>query len=437
MKKNILLLTSDAVGGTLLKNVINVYANINKLEKINDIGHIELGINYNQSKNKIQSDEDLNYSQPWHEIIKVLESNDDFKIGKFSYYNLLPRQDLKEFSNLYDYINENFYIISCRRRNLFEHVISWGINNCSGFYNVFSHQSKIRNFSIFYKEKIKINPISIQKFLNNYKSYIDWVEEKFQIDRFYYYEDHFHKIEDYVLDFPMFDSCDNKITWHDHFGIDFNDWNRTHYLLSNLTDLYTQKNNFFVDFVERQNHDIDIDFVLESIEKNQSSLLSVYQIVSANHWPKLNSLEDFFNLPDIIKNECIECYNFQYYINEYFYYKGILEKKYSPDHHCKKIVDQEINLDYFLIENKNFLKKNSKKYFNSLKYFNDLAEKELCRGIPLKKQTLLDKTMIIENLSECIQIYNNWVEENNFGQKITINQIDDLIKKENQYWIRK
>ena len=52
--------------------------------------------------------------------------------------------------------------------------------------------------------------------------------------------------------------------------------------------------------------------------------------------------------------------------------------------------------------------------------------------IPLKLQSLKEKKLIVKNYNECIDWYNEWVKENNFGKLYTKEELDIIMIAEDQ-----
>jgi hypothetical protein len=58
----------------------------------------------------------------------------------------------------------------------------------------------------------------------------------------------------------------------------------------------------------------------------------------------------------------------------------------------------------------------------------------LVSGVPIKLQTLAEKKKIIKNFDECVEVYNNWVDENNMGEKYTSEDIKLIANNEVKEW---
>jgi hypothetical protein len=178
------------------------------------------------------------YYQTLPEIRDLLKSANHYKTSRLALYHIQNRQDSLEHQiEFYRYLNENFFIISARRENLLEHVLSWGINVYSKRLNVYSVEEKYDTFANIYKNKITLSKENIFKYLNRYKKYLQWSDDHFDVGSYFYYEKHLPKIEDYILQLPIFDNQPQRLTWKDKFDIEFDDWNRFQYLASDLSGL--------------------------------------------------------------------------------------------------------------------------------------------------------------------------------------------------------
>jgi hypothetical protein len=78
--------------------------------------------------------------------------------------------------------------------------------------------------------KLVIDKTGLIDYLIQYKNYIEWSEENFQIQSHFYYEDSINHIEDYILNLDIMKDSDS---WEDMFGQSWDDWNLCHQLLSN------------------------------------------------------------------------------------------------------------------------------------------------------------------------------------------------------------
>ena len=178
------------------------------------------------------------------EITELLHSVDHYKTSRLAHYHIKNRADtLADQIPFYKYLNDNFYIISARRDNLFEHALSWCIYNESKKLNVFSHQEKINTFANIYKNKITIDTSILVNYMYAYKDYLEWVDRHFTVNSYFKYDQDLSRIEDYILNLSIFNNQPKKKTWKEIFEIEFNDWNRCHYLISDISGIGKQLPN--------------------------------------------------------------------------------------------------------------------------------------------------------------------------------------------------
>ena len=243
---NVLVLTPDAVGSTLLQRLITIYMQFHEYDKpVINLHELTNGLinYYNPEFNrellgKPPDREQWGYFQTLPEIVDLLEKVDHYKTSRLAQYHIRNRNDpLREQVEFYKYLNDNFYIIACRRQNVLEHALGWAINKITKKLNVFMASDKLDTFFDLYKSKVEIDQDALVSSLEQYKNYIAWSEQYFSISSYFNYERDLPNIEQYILNLPIFASQSNKITWKDTYGIDFQDWNKCHYLASDIGGL--------------------------------------------------------------------------------------------------------------------------------------------------------------------------------------------------------
>ena len=160
---NVLVLTPDRVGSTLLQKVITLTMQMYDYDKpVINLHELTNGLSkyYSPDFNKeIVGKPDQTtwgYYQTLEEIVNLLKSVDHYKTSRLAHYHLRNRKDsLQDQLPFYKYLNENFFIISCRRENVFEHALSWGINKITQNINVYSAEEKISTFFDIYQELLE------------------------------------------------------------------------------------------------------------------------------------------------------------------------------------------------------------------------------------------------------------------------------------------
>ena len=239
---NTLILTPDAVGSTLLQRLLTIYMQFHEFDQpVINLHELTNGLEefYSADFNQVilgkPRDRQWSYYQTLQEIVSRLSSADHYKTARLAEYHINSRKDpLPDRIPFYQYLDENFFIIACRRRNLFEHAVSWGLNKITKKLNVYSAEEKINSFYDIYRNKVTLDLTAFEQSLNRYRSYLQWSEDNFTVSSYFYYEDHVDQIEKYILNLPIFSSQSQKITWKDTYDIDFSDWNRAHYYTSNI-----------------------------------------------------------------------------------------------------------------------------------------------------------------------------------------------------------
>jgi len=180
------------------------------------------------------------YYQTLPEITELLNSTDHYKTSRLAHYHIRNRRDtMADQLPFYQYLNGNFFIISAQRQNLLEHALSWCIQTHSKQLNVYTHQEKIDTFAAIYQNRITVDVSVMTRYLNQYVKYLEWVDDHFAVASVFQYETHMPDIEQYILGLDIWGNQPKK-TWNDSFEIEFRDWNRCHYLISDLSGISAQ-----------------------------------------------------------------------------------------------------------------------------------------------------------------------------------------------------
>jgi hypothetical protein len=288
-----------------------------------------------------------------------------------AHYNMVIRQDpIVEQLKFYEFLNQNFYVISCRRRNVFEHVLSWGILEHSNKFNAYSANEKIEAFQNIYDKGIELQEPSMIKYLDQYRDYLIWVDRHFKVQSYFNYEDSINNLEEYILNLDFMTG--NKNTWKDMFGVEFNDWNRIHKILPDIQMLQQKQTAYQLE---------SDTCVLISVDKH------TWETWRRPDWPDYNiiSNEQYSALPVKIKQELAER-------------NWITSVQLTP-------------------EVKQLLEQNLVKYQDSTHEIQNLVNRGyLSTGIPIKLQTFKEKKLIIRNFDQCMDWYNNWAIKSGFEQ---------------------
>ena len=387
---NVLILTPDRVGSTLLQRLITVYMLRRDFGRpVINLHELSNGLikYYNETLNQeVLGKPDgtgWGYFQSLGQIEELLDSVDHYKTSRLARYHLVNRQDsINDQIKFYEYLNRNFYVISCRRNNLFEHVLSWAIHAHSKKLNVYSILEKVNDFSAIYKNGITVPRPGLEKYLNNYVEYIKWSDTYFNIQAHFDYEKDLPDIENFILNLDFMKGHENN-TWKDMFGQEFDTWNACHRMLPNLLlhDRSTLKNTKSIS-------------ILPTHVSNEK-----WQQIRGKDWPESRDLYRLSNLPMNIQQEIkdrLAMTTIQVTQEEYDFFNQTLPK-YNET--CDQL--EQLRQGGFMIST-----------------------------IPLKLQSLQEKKQIIKNFDQCIEWYNQWVEKNNFGQKYNNEELETIAHEE-------
>jgi hypothetical protein len=367
---NVLILTPDRVGSTLLQRLITVYMQshtynrpvINLHELTNGLMKYYSPV-FNQEVLGKPTDRPWGYYQTLDEIVEHLHNVDHYKTARLAHYHIVSRQDSMAVQvPFYQYLNDNFFIISAQRKNLLEHALSWCIKGHSRKLNVYTHQEKIDTFADIYQNRITVDVNAMISYLNKYVNYLQWVENHFTVSSYFEYETHLPNIEEYILDLDIFGGQQTK-SWNDTFGIEFSDWNRCHYLASDMSGLSAQlptPDNLKITF-DSQDHLDSVDLV-PVLSKN-----AIFNSLSTG------------------------------------------DKQFLQQHTEKYV--------------------NSYKAIDEL-----VQHKILVTGVPIKLQTMMEKRRLIRNFDQCAEAYNQWVRQSGVGDPYTDADIKKIESDEISAW---
>ena len=392
--KNVLILTPDRVGSTLLQRLVTIYMLrkggnkpiINLHELTNGLIKYYSPL-FNQEVLGKPNNGTWGYYQSLTEIIELLNSADHYKTSRLAHYHIKNRQDtMAEQVPFYNYLNDNFYIISCRRENLLEHALSWIITSHSKNLNVYTAVDKIDKFDDIYKNGITATKEGLHKYLNQYLEYSRWVDNHFNVQSYFNYDTDLKNIEQYILGLDFMHGHKEN-TWNDMFGLHWDDWNTCHRMLPNL----------FLNQPEPSETTFSLTLNTGSIS------LDHWNSVAGKDWPQTPTelLDDSNNeIADDIKTE----------IKEIF-----------PE--IKSVVVSQ--------ENYNFLKTHMPAYHQVREELYKLIDnKILVTGVPIKLQSLQEKKQIIKNFDQCVEWYNQWVTATNYGNIYTVDNLNSIAADE-------
>lgn len=417
---NVLILTPDAVGSTLLQRLITIYMNFHKYDKpVINLHELTNGlVKYHNSTfnrdvlGKHESQSKWGYHQSLEEIVELLDTTDHYKTSRLAQYHIKNRQDsISDQIQFYQYLNDNFYIISCRRHNVFEHALSWALSKITKKLNVYSTDEKVESFFDLYKNKINIDPESLVQTLESYKCYLEWCENHFNVASYFYYDEHLPNIESYILNLPIFTNQTQLISWNQQYGMNFSDWNKCHYLKSDIGSIALTHPEAFIKIPYSNSSSLEeINFVKS------------YRNVADNSWPEIQSIDDYKKLPSIIREEVENVFGLS-----------------IPASVCnqKNLALLQKPLEKFLPnEHLNFLNQHQKNYQHTNDAISCLVDQKIMiSGPPIKKQTFAEKKYIIKNFTYCLEIYNQWIQSNpSVGQPVDLDVMNSFAHREYQSW---
>ena len=182
---NVLILTPDGVGSTILQRITTLALHLNQIDVVNC--H-ELTNGLMVKNNKIYKDFSFEYSQKLDDVIALLQQSKFSLVSRLAKYHLDNRKDnfnsQKKFYNFLKSFNDK--ILVCRRKNIFEYAMSWSIREKSQVLNVYQKKHRVA-----VREVDSVNSLFFLKKCQEYVRYAQWIEENFK-DYDYdivYYED--------------------------------------------------------------------------------------------------------------------------------------------------------------------------------------------------------------------------------------------------------
>jgi hypothetical protein len=417
---NVLILTPDAVGSTLLQRLITIYMQFHNYDRpVINLHELTNGLvkYYNQNFDQEvlgKKDGSWGYHQSLEQVVQLLSSVDHYKTSRLAHYHIRRRRDtLADQISFYQYLNDNFYIISCRRHNIFEHALSWCLSKVTKKLNVYNDGEKINSFFELYRDGIDLDPNSLLQTLNAYRDYVLWVNDHFNVANYFYYEEHVPSIEKYILNLPIFGQQTQKLTWHDRFGMDFDQWNLCHYLGSDLGTLALSQPDKFAQLSDQTR--------VSRISNDANLLLSGYQRVADPSWPTVSTIEEYQALPEHIRKEVEERH-------------GV---KFSTGGELVSRVELPKPLIELLPEqHQNYLNHHRQNYKQSMDNIGDMVNQGvIVSAPPIKKQTFAEKKHIIKNYQHLLQVYNQWIEKNpDMGHALDENTLDQFAAIETARW---
>lgn len=417
---NVLILTPDAVGSTLLQRLITIYMQFHNFDRpvinLHELTNGLVRYHNNHFNQEVLGKKDgkWGYYQSLEQVVELLDSVDHYKTSRLAHYHIRNRKDsLADQIPFYRYLNENFYIISCRRHNIFEHALSWCLSKVTKKLNVYSGTEKVDSFFDMYRTGIEIDPNSLLQTLNAYRDYIAWCNDHFDVANYFFYEEHLPAIERYILNLPIFAQQPQQLTWKDKFGMNFDRWNLCHYVTSDIGALALDHPETFAKIAD-QSRSFDLG-------NADSVLLQGYRDVRDSTWPEVATIDEWHALPQHIRDEVEQRHNIRRGINT--------------------AVTRHTELARPLIEllpeaHQKFVNNNQAQYKQIMEEIHHMVgQGVIVSHPPIKKQTLAEKKHIIRNYAHLLNVYNQWILQNpDLGRSLDADTLDQFAEVERARW---
>ena len=331
------------------------------------------------------------YHQSLPQVTEMLSSVDHYKTSRLAHYHLVRRGDsVAQQIPFYNYLNENFFVIACRRENVFEHAVSMTLSTVTKKLNVYDAYEKVETFYDMYKSGIELDATVFEHQLTAYKNYITWSEQYFNIGSYFHYEKDIPRLEQYILNLPVFSAQTNLVTWDQNFGLSFNAWNQVHYIRSDPGVLSRP-----------------LAQTTQKLLLAAPDTVADYQQHSLPEMPAIYSAADLANLPPDVVNTW-----------------------------ARDVIDRTGVVPFLDSENQQKLVSYQTGYALAKTTIDQMVKLGIMvGGPPIKKQTLDDKHRIIKNFDDLVKVYNCWVDKNpDFGLTIDDHSIQTQIASESNFW---
>jgi hypothetical protein len=416
---NVLILTPDAVGSTLLQRLITIYMQVHAFDRpvinLHELtnGLVRYHSDYFHQDVLGKPETAWGYHQSLAEITALLSSVDHYKTSRLAQYHIRARKDtLEQQIPFYRYLNDNFFIIACRRLNVFEHGLSWGITKITKKLNVYSGSEKVESFLTLFHDGIDLDPTSLVQTLENYKVYLAWCEDHFDVASYFHYEQDIPEIEKYILNLPIFGGQPQKLTWQDQYGMDFSDWNRCHYLQSDLGTLALEHRDEFAQLTHNAQYRDEPD---DPIQDEQ--IVKDYNDIRDQSWPTISGWKDYLDLPSSILKECVETHQLA----------ATPERSHRVPNNTALVLPPA---------HQEYLAQYQQQYDVANQQIDAMVKQRIMvTPPPIKKQTLAEKYHMIKNFDQLLDVYNNWIYDNpEVGEPLSMDQIQKLSGFEQHHW---
>jgi hypothetical protein len=396
---NVLILTPDAVGSTLLQRLLTIYMQFHDFDRpVINLHELTNGLekyfspDFNReivSKSQVKH---WGYYQSLQQVVDILSSVDHYKTSRLAQYHIRNRVDPIEHQiPFYRYLDENFFVIACRRHNVFEHALSMSVNTVTKKLNVYNHQEKISAFLDLHRQGIKIDEQVFMKQLDAYKDYLDWSESHFNIGSYFHYDQDLQRMEQYILDLPIWPDHQAQVTWQEKFGLELNDWNRCNHIPSDLGSV--------------QDASQLARILTQSQDQITEDTVKLYQQNALPGWPEISCIKDFHALPA--------------------QYKSTFQRVACQD--ITQIMPSAAQ---------QFLAQHATSHQRAESAIQRMRELDIIVSPPpIKKHTLAEKIAMIMNVDRCLDLYNIWILKNpSIGPALTQQDLQNQAAAETDFW---
>lgn len=395
---NVLILTPDAVGSTLLQRMLTIYMQFHDFDRpVINLHELTNGLEkyyspeFNREIVSKKVVKNWGYYQTLEQVVDLLGSVDHYKTSRLAHYHIRQRGDsVEQQIPFYNYLNDNFFIIACRRSNVFEHALSMTLNKITKKLNVFDALEKIDTFYEIHKNGVQLDPTTFVNQLEAYRLYINWSDQYFNVASYFNYEQDIPQLERYILNLPVFINQPKKVTWNSNFGMGFEDWNKMHYLRSDLSRLQIQSSS-----------------TIQQLLLEQSTIVENYQQHAPEDWPAVSTHNDINNLP------------------------AELKQKFTI-----QMIQQHGIVPLLSQETQQFVAEYQTRYQQAQYTINQMISLGIIiNGPPIKKQTLSEKKNTIKNFDQLLELYNQWADVNqDIATPIENTDLNTSISKETAFW---
>ena len=180
---NVLILTPDGVGSTILQRITTLAMYLNKEDVVNC--H-ELTNGLIEKHQKIYKDFSQQYSQKLEDIETLLKKSKSSLVSRLAKYHIDNRRDpVSSQTQFYKFLQQyNDKILVCKRKNIFEYAMSWSIREKSKVLNVYNkqHRASVKKVS-------SVEPSFFLQKCKEYVRYMGWIDDNFKNYEVVYYED--------------------------------------------------------------------------------------------------------------------------------------------------------------------------------------------------------------------------------------------------------